>query len=342
MVKIYMFAIIVMTVASSNAFAQVGTRADNPMVGGAAMYKTKNIVENAVNSQDHTTLVAAIKAAGLVDTLTGKGPFTVFAPTNEAFDRLPAGTVNMLLTPENKHQLTEVLTYHLVAGKYDSKKLMKLIEQGGGSAILKTVSGNILTVSMNDTNTGITLTDARGATSIVTIADVYQSNGVIHVVDTVLSPSFPHIDIVDNAAHFAELTMQVEALKAAGLFATLKGEGPFTIFSPTNDAYRKLPIEMRDSLLKPENKDRLAMILNYHVVVGKYDSKKLRILIKQGGGSAKLKTVSGRNLIIKINHMNNGIILVDERKNTANVTSVDNYQSNGILYIIDTVLMPSF
>ena len=162
-----------------------GTSNNNPMVGGAPMYRTRNIVENAVNSADHTTLVAAVKAAGLVETLQGKGPFTVFAPTNAAFDKLPAGTVETLVRPENKDTLTKILTYHVVAGRYDSKKLMQLIKKGGGQAMLKTVSGGTLTARMNGMN-GISLTDEKGGTSNVTIADVYQSNGVIHVIDTVV------------------------------------------------------------------------------------------------------------------------------------------------------------
>ena len=161
---------------------------NNPMVGGAAMYRTKNIVENAMNSADHTTLVAAVKAAGLVDTLRGKGPFTVFAPTNAAFDKLPTGTVGTLLEPQNKGMLTKVLTYHVVAGKYDAKKLMQLIKKGGGEATLRTVSGGTLTARMNGMS-GVSITDEKGGTSNVTTANVYQKNGVIHVVDTVLMPS---------------------------------------------------------------------------------------------------------------------------------------------------------
>jgi uncharacterized surface protein with fasciclin (FAS1) repeats len=159
---------------------------ENPMVGGAPMYANKDIVDNAVNSKDHTTLVAAVKAAGLVDTLKGKGPFTVFAPTNAAFDKLPAGTVDTLLKPENKPMLTQVLTYHVVAGKMDSAALAKKIKAGHGKATLKTVAGGTLTASMDGSD--IILTDAKGGTSKVTTADVYQSNGVIHVVDSVLLP----------------------------------------------------------------------------------------------------------------------------------------------------------
>src|SRR5208283_3695266 len=166
--------------------ALTAVAASDPMVGGAAMYPTKNIVQNAVNSKDHTTLVAAVKAAGLVETLESPGPFTVFAPTNEAFNKLPAGTVDNLLKPENKDQLTKVLTYHVVAGQVSASDLMKQIKAGGGTATLKTVDGENLTASMDGKH--IVITDAKGDKSMVTIANVWQSNGVIHVVDTVLLP----------------------------------------------------------------------------------------------------------------------------------------------------------
>jgi uncharacterized surface protein with fasciclin (FAS1) repeats len=169
------------------SFASAQMDSGNPMVGGAAMYKTKNIVENAVNSKDHTTLVAAVKAAGLVETLEGPGPFTVFAPVNSAFDALPMGTVDMLLKPENKAMLTKVLTYHVVAGNMDSKAIAKAIKAGGGKAELKTVSGGKLWASMDGKT--LVLTDEKGGKSRVTIADVRQSNGVIHVIDSVLMPS---------------------------------------------------------------------------------------------------------------------------------------------------------
>ena len=158
----------------------------NPMVGGAAMYPTKTIVENAVNSKDHTTLVAAVKAAGLVETLSGPGPFTVFAPTNAAFAKLPAGTVDTLVKPENKDMLTKILTYHVVSGAMTSKDVAAAIKAGGGKATLTTVQGEPLTASMMRGK--LVLTDAKGGMSTVTIKDVMQSNGVIHVVDTVLMP----------------------------------------------------------------------------------------------------------------------------------------------------------
>src|ERR1044071_7619858 len=183
-----LFAVVTATAFALSASAQMGggTSNNNPMVGGAAMYRTKNIVENAMNSADHTTLVAAVKAAGLVETLQGKGPFTVFAPTNAAFDKLPAGTVDTLLKPENKGMLTNILTYHVVAGRLDSNAIAKKIKAGNGKAWLKAVNGGTLTAWMDGNS--IVIADEKGGQSRVTIANVYQSNGVIHVVDSVLLP----------------------------------------------------------------------------------------------------------------------------------------------------------
>ncbi|MGC6388972.1 fasciclin domain-containing protein [Ewingella sp. S1.OA.A_B6] len=160
---------------------------DTTMVGGAAMLPSKNIVENAVNSKDHTTLVAAVKAAGLVDTLQSKGPFTVFAPTDAAFGKLPAGTVANLVKPENKTALTNILTYHVVAGKYEMKDLQKLIKQGAGKAELKTVNGQALWLIGNGPH-NIQLKDAKGDVANISTYDVQQKNGVIDVIDTVLMP----------------------------------------------------------------------------------------------------------------------------------------------------------
>jgi uncharacterized surface protein with fasciclin (FAS1) repeats len=160
----------------------------NPMVGGQPMMTTKTIVANAVNSADHTTLVAAVKAAGLVDTLNGKGPFTAFAPTNAAFAVLPAGTVETLLKPENKAMLTKILTYHVVAGDITSAKLRDMIKAGHGEATLKTVAGETLTVFMNGPN-NVVLKDGKGDVADISVYDVVQSNGVIHVIDKVLLPA---------------------------------------------------------------------------------------------------------------------------------------------------------
>ncbi|WP_377291265.1 fasciclin domain-containing protein [Rhizobium sp. SG2393] len=175
-----------LTVATMLAAGTMAAHAENPMVGGAAMYENKNIVENAVNSKDHTTLVAAVKAAGLVETLSGAGPFTVFAPTNEAFEALPAGTVDTLLKPENKEQLTKVLTCHVVAADVMSAALAKMIADDGGTHDVKTVGGCVLKAKADGGK--VTLTDETGGVANVTIADVKQSNGVIHVIDKVLLP----------------------------------------------------------------------------------------------------------------------------------------------------------
>ena len=180
-------AALAVTLALSTTAIAGSMNVKNPMVGGAAMYPTKDIIDNAVNSKDHTTLVAAVKAAGLVDTLKSAGPFTVFAPTNAAFAALPAGTVDTLLKPENKATLTAVLTYHVVSGALDSKTLNAKIKAGGGKASLKTVQGGTLTVTRKGNK--LRVTDAKGSTANVTISNVYQKNGVILVVDKVLLPN---------------------------------------------------------------------------------------------------------------------------------------------------------
>jgi uncharacterized surface protein with fasciclin (FAS1) repeats len=179
--------IAVLSLLVAMAVAGAMARSKNPMVGGQEMYPTKDIIDNAVNSADHTTLVAAVKAAGLVDTLKGAGPFTVFAPTNEAFAKLPAGTVDNLLQPANKGTLTKVLTYHVVAGRLSASDLRSQIMAGNGQAMLKTVSGGTLIATMQGKS--IALKDEKGNVSTVTIPNVFQSNGVIHVVDTVLLPN---------------------------------------------------------------------------------------------------------------------------------------------------------
>jgi uncharacterized surface protein with fasciclin (FAS1) repeats len=173
------------TTTSAPLYAQMSEK--TVTVGGAPMYPSKNIIQNAVNSKDHTTLVAAVKAAGLVDTLSGPGPFTVFAPTNEAFAKLPAGSVDNLLKPENKATLTKILTYHVVPGRMTAVNLMKAVKDGEGLAKLKTVAGEDLTVKQAGPGK-LTITDAKGDVAMVTIPDVLQSNGVIHVIDTVLLP----------------------------------------------------------------------------------------------------------------------------------------------------------
>lgn len=184
MTRKIVIAIALMGLAVMSAVAGM----NNPTVGGHEMYPTKNIIENAVNSPDHTTLVAAVKAAGLVETLEGPGPFTVFAPTNEAFNKLPAGTVDTLLKPENKATLTKVLTYHVVAGRLSDKDLIKMIKEGNGTAELTTVEGGKLWVTLHD-GKHLELKDEKGGMAMVTISNVFQSNGVIQVIDSVLMPN---------------------------------------------------------------------------------------------------------------------------------------------------------
>ena len=179
-------AVVLIAALGATALAPAALAEATKMVGGAAMYPSKTIVANAMNSKDHTTLVAAVKAAGLVDTLSGQGPFTVFAPTNAAFGKLPAGTVDTLVKPENKAALTKILTYHAVAGRMTAADLKANAMAHGGKATLKTVQGETLTVSK--AGTGWKVTDAKGGSAMITVADVMQSNGVIQVVDTVLMP----------------------------------------------------------------------------------------------------------------------------------------------------------
>ncbi|WP_439469547.1 fasciclin domain-containing protein [Blastomonas fulva] len=191
MLKILAPSLLAATAAATLAFAGPALAnhhkgADHAMVGGAAMYPAKTIVENASAAPNLTTLVAAVKAAGLVDTLASPGPFTVFAPTDDAFAKLPAGTVETLVKPENKGLLTTILTYHVVAGKVTAADVVTLIKQGGGKAMIKTVQGGTLTASLQGKN--VVLTDAKGGKSIVTQTDVMQSNGVVHVIDTVVMP----------------------------------------------------------------------------------------------------------------------------------------------------------
>ncbi len=191
----YFLALLLVTLAAASTAgaqgssqSQMAMNEPTTMVGGQAMFRTRDIVDNAINSADHTTLVAAVKAAGLVETLKGEGPFTVFAPTNAAFAALPEGTVQTLLEPKNKDQLTRVLTYHVVPGRYDVAALMKVIEKGDGKASLKTASGETLWVMMNG-DRNVVVRDAKGGVANISTYDVIQSNGIIHVVDKVLLPS---------------------------------------------------------------------------------------------------------------------------------------------------------
>lgn len=274
----------------------------------------KDIVDTAVGAGSFKTLVAAVKAADLVETLKGNGPFTVFAPSDEAFAKLPAGTVEELVKPENKEKLVAILTYHVVPGKVMAKDVVKL-------TAAKTVQGQEVAIKVADGK--VTVDSAN-----VVKTDIGCSNGVIHVIDKVImpakKPSTP--DIVDTAVKAGKFNTLVAAVKAAGLVETLKGEGPFTVFAPTDEAFAKLPKGTVESLLKPENKEKLVAILTYHVVPGKVMAKDVVKL-------CEAKTVQGSAVKIVVDGTK---VSVDG----ANVVKTDIETSNGVIHIIDSVILP--
>jgi transforming growth factor-beta-induced protein len=275
---------------------------------------TKDIVDTAACADSFKTLVAAVQAADLVETLKGKGPFTVFAPTDEAFAKLPAGTVEDLVKPENKAKLVAILTYHVLPGQVLAKDVVKL-------TAAKTVQGNEVAIKVADGK--VTVDNAN-----VVKTDIVCSNGVIHVIDKVIIPteksSTP--DIVDTAVKAGKFKTLVTAVKAAGLVETLKGEGPFTVFAPTDEAFAKLPKGTVESLLKPENKEKLIAILTYHVVPGKVTAKDVVKL-------TEAKTVQGSSVKIAVD---DGKVSIDG----ANVVKADIDTGNGVIHVIDAVILP--
>jgi len=347
---------------ASPALAQT---TENPMVGGAAMFADRNIVENAVNSADHTTLVAAVQAAGLVDTLQTPGPFTVFAPTNDAFAALPAGTVETLLMPENIDALTEVLTCHVIGAAAMSDVIGGMIADGGGVHTVETLGGCMIEVRSEGGM--ITLTDETGGTATVTIADVVQSNGVIHVIDAVLLPAadeaamepeaetemaagdnpmvggaamFADRNIVENAVNSADHTTLVAAVQAAGLVETLQGAGPFTVFAPTNAAFEALPAGTVETLLMEENRDMLTGILTSHVVAGTVSAADLSTRARASSdGFYHFSALSGAALSAQVKGSGD-VYIYDESGNAWMVTIADVTQSNGVIHVVDGVLLP--
>ena len=269
-----------------------------------------DIVDTAVADGRFTTLAAALGAAELIDTLKGKGPFTVFAPTDDAFAALPEGTVESLLLPENKQALTDILLYHVVAGKVMAKDVVTLTEA-------ETVLGQNVEIKVDMGK--VYINDAE-----VIITDIVTSNGVIHVIDSVL---LPKDDIVDTAVADGRFTTLAAALGAADLIDTLKGEGPFTVFAPTDDAFEKLPAGTVESLLLPENKQALTDILLYHVVAGKVMAADVVTL-------TEAETVLGQNVTIKVE---NGKVFI----NNSEVIITDIVTSNGVIHVIDAVLLPN-
>jgi len=268
-----------------------------------------DIVDTAVADGRFTTLAAALGAAELVETLKGEGPFTVFAPTDDAFAALPEGTVESLLLPENKQALTDILLYHVVAGKVMAEDVVSLTEA-------ETVLGQNVSIKVDMGKVYINESE-------VIITDIMTSNGIIHVIDAVL---LPKDDIVDTAVADGRFTTLAAALGAAELIETLKGEGPFTVFAPTDDAFAKLPAGTVESLLLPENKQQLIDILLYHVVAGKVMAEDVVTL-------TEAETVLGQNVSIKVE---NGKVYI----NDSEVIITDIVTSNGVIHVIDTVLLP--
>ena len=305
------------------ANAQSGSAAKKaPMASKQAVSKqaaTKDIVDTAVSAGSFQTLVAAAKAAGLVETLKGEGPYTVLAPTDDAFKKLPAGTIESLLKKENQDQLKGILTYHVIPGKVMAADVMDLKEA-------KTAQGSEVKVMVKDGSVYFNK-------SKVIKADVACSNGVIHVIDSVLIPKKGEStetsmkkDIVDTAVGAGSFTTLVAAVKAAGLVETLKGKGPFTVFAPTDEAFKKIPAETLQNLLKPENKEQLVEILTYHVVSGEVKAADV-VKLKSA------KTVNGAEVTIVTN--DDGVMI-----DGANVVKTDIECGNGVIHVIDAVIMP--
>lgn len=269
-----------------------------------------DIVDTAIAAGSFKTLVAAVQAAGLVDTLKGAGPFTVFAPTDEAFAKLPAGTVESLLKPENRAKLQAILTYHVVAGKVKAADVVKLTGA-------RTVQGQQVDIAVKDGKVSV-----DGANVIKT--DIESSNGVIHVIDSVILPADK--DIVDTAVGAGSFNTLVAAVKAAGLVDTLKSKGPFTVFAPTDEAFAKLPEGTIANLLKPENKDQLVAILTYHVVAGK-------VMASDVVKVSSAETVNGKAAVVKVNDAG---VMIDNAK----VVATDIETSNGVIHVIDSVILP--
>jgi transforming growth factor-beta-induced protein len=277
-----------------------------------------DIVDTAVADGRFTTLVAAVQAAGLVDTLKGAGPFTVFAPTDEAFAKLPAGTVENLLKPENLETLKNILLYHVVSGNVMAADVVTL---DGKTA--DTVAGSAVNISVKDGNVFL------NETVQVIITDIVTINGVIHVIDTVLLPPAKLADIVDTAVADGRFTTLVAAVQAAGLVDTLKGAGPFTVFAPTDEAFAKLPAGTVENLLKPENLETLKNILLYHVVAGKVMAADVVTL---DGKTADTVAGSAVNISVK-----DGKVFLNEN---VQVIITDIETTNGVIHVIDTVLLP--
>ena len=286
-------------------------------LAGAVSSKAGDIVDVASSAGDFSTLIAAAKAGGLVETLRSEGPFTVFAPTDEAFAKLPAGTVETLLKPENKDTLVAILSYHVVPGRLDSGKVLK-------SKNLSTVNGQRADIAMKN---GKPMID--GATIIAT--DVDASNGIVHVIDSVIIPEPKNVlQVAKSGTSFYTLA---SAIEAADLVSVLEGKGPFTVLAPTDEAFAKLPAGTLETLLKPENKDQLRNILLYHVVPG-------RVYADQVVKLKKAPTAAGVAAPITVTKSKDKKTAPVVRVGGAKVVKTDIDASNGVIHVIDTVILP--
>ena len=327
----------------------------------AQMSEDRNIVENAGNSAEHTTLVAALQAAYLADWLQGVGPFTVFAPTNAAFDALPEGRLEELLTPENAETLHEVMTCHVMDAIVMSDAIDRMIADGDGVHVIETLGGCML--ELRATDDMITLTDEAGVTATVTTANVGQSNGVLHVIDAVIHPGdgantveasrvaaenamaggttmSATMSIVETAGNSADHTTLIAALQAAYLVDWLQGEGPFTVFAPTNAGFDALPEGTVETLLMEENREALIRILTSHVVAGRVSAADLRSLARAApDGFHHFNAISGAALSAQV-LLSGTVFIFDESGKAYRVSAADMDQSNGVIHVVDGVLMP--
>jgi uncharacterized surface protein with fasciclin (FAS1) repeats len=278
--------------------------------GATSYHQGKDIVDTAVSAGSFKTLAAALQAAGLVDALKDKGPFTVFAPTDDAFAKLPHGTVETLLKPENKAMLTAILTYHVVPGELTANEVINRTSA-------ETLNGQRIQIAMNN---GVTVDEAN-----VVKTDILCSNGVIHVIDRVILPSSD--SILQTAMKAGSFETLAAAIKTAGLVKTLSGEGPFTVFAPTDAAFAKLPAGTVESLLKPENRHKLVNILKYHVVAG-------RVYASDALQAETAETIEGSRVRFSLG--SNGLMV-----NGASVIQPDIETSNGVIHVIDEVILPS-
>lgn len=303
--------VVIASLAAAPAFSGDSRSAEQGARATLVSYSPVDIVDTAVSAGTFNTLAAALKAAGLVDALKGKGPFTVFAPTDEAFAKLPPGTVENLLKPENKQALIDILTYHVVPGAVMAADVVKVKNAAtlNGQRVDVTVNGSVVKID-----------NAR-----VIKTDIAASNGVIHVIDAVILPQTN--DVVQTAKSAGMFKTLLAAIDAAGLESTLQSAGPFTVFAPTDEAFAKLPPGTVENLLKPENREMLINILTSHVVAG-------RVYSEQVAGMTAASTLSGAALPVKVGNI--GVTI-----GGAKVVKADVDAANGVVHVIDTVIIPA-